>query len=136
MIDTRDKIWVNDTTGCPKIKGTLEISKSRSGIFIGGDPEALYSLANLLIWLANIDQESLLTQPDGMRFHIHLHAKDIKGFNSLTCFSEETEIYRLDAKGTGDFPKKYCRQKMNKRQKGIKIKKVKKERKEGQRKHK
>jgi len=93
--------------GRPKIFGNLEISKTRSGIFIGGDPRAFRSLAKLLVWLADIDQDGLSSQPDGERCHVHLHARDAVGFNSLTSFSCETEICRLDAKGTGELPKKY-----------------------------
>jgi hypothetical protein len=99
--------WVNDMTAAPKIEGSLEISKHRTGIFIGGDPEALCSLARLLIWLADVDQNSLSGQPDGERCHVHLHTRDAKGFTSLTAFSSETELCRLDAKGTGAFPEKY-----------------------------
>jgi hypothetical protein len=99
--------WVNSALDSPRIEGTLEISKSREGIFIGGDPRALRSLAQLLIWIANVDQEQIPTQPDGSRFHVHLHANDAAGFNSLTRFSAETQICRLDAKGTGAFPEKY-----------------------------
>lgn len=99
--------WVNNTAGSPRIQGNLEISKSRDGVFIGGDPDALRSLATLLVWLANVDQESLPNQPAAARLHVHLHARDVAGFNSLTRFSTETELCRLDAKGTGDFPEKY-----------------------------
>jgi hypothetical protein len=99
--------WVNDTTASPKIQGNLEISKSEYGIFIGGDPEGLRSLARLLTWLADVDQNSLARMPDGERCHVHLHARDAEGFNSLTGFSEETELCRLDAKGTSDLPPKY-----------------------------
>jgi hypothetical protein len=99
--------WVNDYTGSPRIEGNLEISRSRDGIFIGGDPVALRSLARLLNRIANVDQESLAAQPDGERFHVHLHTRDVEGFNSPTRFSEETELCRLDAKGTGDLPAKY-----------------------------
>ena len=90
----------------PGIMGTLEISRCRTGIFIGGDPDGLRSLAELLIWLANLDQESL-AMPDGERCHVHLHPKPSEGPASLTRFSEETELCRLDAKGTGDLPEKY-----------------------------
>jgi hypothetical protein len=107
MIDKSKKVWVNDMTGSPTIKGNLEISKSREGIYIGGDPDGLLSLSILLNWLANVDQESLTEQPNGARMHIHLHAKDVDIFNTLTPFSEETALYRLDAKGTGEFPEKY-----------------------------
>jgi hypothetical protein len=99
--------WVNDTTGSPRIEGTLEISRSEAGIFIGGDPDGLRSLARLLTWLASIDQNSLSNIPDGERYHVHLHVGDAKGFNSLTQSSQETELCRLDAKGTGDFPAKH-----------------------------
>ena len=98
--------WVNDMTGSPRIEGTLEICRSQSGIFIGGDPDALRTLARLLTWLANIDQESLASMPDGERCHVHLHTRDAEGFNSLTPFSEETELCRLDAKGSGEFPER------------------------------
>jgi len=67
----------------------------------------LRSLAELLTWLADVDQASLSAQPDGERCHVHLHATDAEGFNSLTRFSSETEVCRLDAKGTGDFPDHY-----------------------------
>ena len=92
-------------TKSPRITGHLEISKGQTGIFIGGDPEALRSLANLLNWLAGVDQESLDTMPDGERCHVHLEPKGTCA--SLSAFSEETEICRLDAKGTGDFPTRY-----------------------------
>jgi hypothetical protein len=101
--------WIDDYADSPKIEGNLEISKTRAGIFIGGDPKALRSLARLLTWLANVDQEALSRQPDGERCHVHLHARDAEGFNSLTPFSSETEVCRLDAKGTGEFPKRYLR---------------------------
>jgi hypothetical protein len=46
--------------------------------------------------------------PDGERYHVHLYAKAPgESFNALTAFSRETEVCRLDAKGTGDLPKKY-----------------------------
>jgi hypothetical protein len=99
--------WVNNMCDCPKIAGKLEISTSRAGVFLGGDPDGLRSLAQLLIWLANVDQETLAGQPDGERCHVHLHTRDAPGFNSLTPFSVETELCRLDAKGTGDLPERY-----------------------------
>jgi hypothetical protein len=37
--------WENKGVGCPRIENNLEISTSRSGIFIGGDPDGLRSLA-------------------------------------------------------------------------------------------
>jgi hypothetical protein len=118
MSDNSHIVWENKLIGRPRIEGSLEISKDRTGIFIGGDPCALRSFAKLLVWMANINQESLVTQPDGERCHVHLHARDAEGFNSLTPFSSETEICRLDAKGTGEFPKQY--QKLGKDIKGEK----------------
>jgi hypothetical protein len=106
-----DSLWVNDMRGAPKIEGSLEISKSRDGIFIAGDPQALRTLADLVFWLANVDQESKRSLPDGERCHVHLYPKDVAdGFgDSLTRFSENTEICRLDAKGTSEFPARYAR---------------------------
>lgn len=105
------KAWVNDMTGCPKIEGTLEISKfskSQYGIWIAGDPPALRSLASLILWVANIDQESRRGVPKGERSHVHLYpANDSGEFGELSQFSDPTEICRLDAKGTGDFPDRY-----------------------------
>ncbi|MCY2943680.1 MAG: hypothetical protein NT142_03970 [Planctomycetota bacterium] len=102
------KPWVNHNFGYPKIVETLEISVSRYGIFIGGDPSGLLSLSKLLEWVAKIDQENLENIPTGQRFHIHLHSNElVKEFNSLNRFSKETQICRLDAKGTGELPKKY-----------------------------
>jgi hypothetical protein len=83
----------------PKIKGNLEIHKGRNGIFIGGDPNGLRSLANLLHWLADVDQESDPNMPDGEREHTHMYSG-----SQLTSHSVDTEICRLDAKGTGEFP--------------------------------
>jgi hypothetical protein len=91
---------------CPsEIDGSLEISKTESGVFIGGDPEGLRSLARLLVWLADVDQESHPSMPDGEREHVHLYCNP--PYKHLTSFSVTTELCRLDAKGTGEFPKKY-----------------------------
>jgi hypothetical protein len=90
---------------CPTvIKGSLEISKGRNGVFIGGDTEGLRSLAKLLTWLADVDQEQHPTMPDGEREHTHLDRT-----LHLTQFSATTELCRLDAKGTGDFPDRYAK---------------------------
>lgn len=133
MTDKNCDVWDNDYTGSPKIKGSLEISKDRAGIFIGGDPKALRSLAKLLIWVANVDQESLPSQPEGERFHVHLHARDAEGFNSLTPFSIETEVCRLDAKGTGEFPPKYRRLEKRRAKGAKRVGKAKKPKRSGQR---
>jgi len=96
--------WVNDMSGSPQIKGTLEISTTDVGVFIGGDPDGLRSLAELTTWLADVDQDSLPRMPDGERFHVHLYPRGAEGFGALTRSSEETEVCRLDAKGTGNLP--------------------------------
>jgi hypothetical protein len=88
-----------------EIKGLLEISKSRQGVFIGGDPNGLRSLAKMLNWLADADQESHPTMPDGEREHIHLCVGPT--YDELTLFSVNTELCRLDAKGTGELPDYY-----------------------------
>jgi hypothetical protein len=106
VTDQDDAVWVNDTCGRPQIKGLLEISRNEEGIFIGGDPNGLRSLAQVLLWLADVDQNAR-PMPDGERCHVHLHAKDAEGFNSLSPFSEETQLCRLDAKGTGALPPRY-----------------------------
>jgi len=85
----------------PRIKGNVEITKGRNGVFIGGDPKGLRSLADLLCWLADVDQESNLNLPDGEREHTHLY-----GGSQLTSQSVNTEVCRLDAKGTGKFPRR------------------------------
>ena len=54
------------------IRGNLEVSKSRFGVFIGGDPKGLRSLAKLLNFLADVNQESHPNMPDGEREHVHL----------------------------------------------------------------
>lgn len=94
----------------PGINGNLEISKHRTGVFIGGDPAGLRSLAKLLIWLASADQEKHPTMPDGEREHVHLYARDsAESYFQLTQFSVLTELCRLDAKGTGEFPERYSK---------------------------
>lgn len=85
----------NETTP-PAIVGQLEISHGENGIFIGGDPAGLKSLAALVAWLAEVDQESMPQLRDGERAHRHLHPGC-----QLSVNSEETEIGRLDAKGYG-----------------------------------
>ena len=94
---------------CPsRIHGNLEISTHEGTVFIGGDPNGLRSLARLLVWLADADQESHSTMPDGEREHVHIYPQRAGGpHESLTRFSVDTELCRLDAKGTGEFPTKY-----------------------------
>jgi hypothetical protein len=91
------------------INGNLEISKSRTGVLIGGDPNGLRSIAKLLVFLADANQALHPNMPDGEREHTHLYCGP-----HLTQFSVETEICRLDAKGTGDFPERYLKKSRNK----------------------
>jgi hypothetical protein len=65
---------------------------------IHGDPEGLMSLANLLLKLADLDQESIVDLSVGAREHFHLRPKF-----ELSNSSEEVVVGRLDAKGTGAF---------------------------------
>lgn len=89
-----------------EIRGTLEISHGVDGVLIAGDPQGLRSLARLLDFLAGMDPNQHPTMPDGEREHTHLYAG-----TQLSPFSVTTELCRLDAKGTGEFPKRYAKQK-------------------------
>jgi hypothetical protein len=71
-------------------------------ILIHGDPEGLRSLASLLLKLADVDQESIVTLPIGAREHEHLPP----GFE-LAKSSEIVIVGRLDAKGTCAFYDRY-----------------------------
>ena len=84
------------------VHGHLEISQGDHGVFIGGDPEGLHSLARLLDFLDHVNQDGISRMPDGEREHTHL----TPGYQ-LSKNSIETEVCRLDAKGTGEFPTGY-----------------------------
>jgi len=71
-------------------------------ILIHGDPEGLRSLANLLLKLADLDQESTTGLPIGARAHEHLRPT-----LELSNSSETVIVGRLDAKGTGAFYDSY-----------------------------
>ena len=75
-----------------------EISKWNE-VLIHGDPEGLRSLAALLIRIADADQSTI---PAGAREHVHLRPD-----HDLSKSSEQVIIGRLDAKGSGDFYKRY-----------------------------
>src|SRR4051812_6163439 len=77
-----------------------EISKWNE-VLIHGDPEGLRSLATLLIKIADTDQDKS-PMPAGAREHIHLRPD-----RDLSKSSEQVIIGRLDAKGSGDFYKRY-----------------------------
>jgi hypothetical protein len=65
-------------------------------VLIHGDPEGLRSLANLLLKLADLDQDNVAELPIGAREHVHLRP-NIELSNS----SEAVIVGRLDAKGSG-----------------------------------
>jgi hypothetical protein len=77
-------------------------------ISIHGDPEGLRSFANLLLKLADLDQESIANLPIGAREHRHLQAK-----YDLSNSSENVILGRLDAKGTGAFYNHYISKEVN-----------------------
>lgn len=84
-----------------------EISKWEE-ILIHGDPEGLKSLANLLIQIAEVNQETRSDLPDGAREHIHLRPK-----LELANSSVQVIVGRLDAKGTGEFYDRYVPKESN-----------------------
>jgi hypothetical protein len=86
----------------PKIEGNIEVSVVDDRIIIAADPKGLKSLANTLLFLANVNQSRVPNMPDGERYHTHLYPS-----YQLSVNSQETEIGRLDAKGTGEFPVNY-----------------------------
>ncbi|WP_324680867.1 Imm32 family immunity protein [Hymenobacter sp. GOD-10R] len=71
-------------------------------ILIHGDPEGLRSFAQLLLRLADRQQEELSALPVGAREHVSLRP-DL----DLSHSSVEVIVGRLDAKGTGEFYDRY-----------------------------
>ena len=71
-------------------------------ILIHGDPEGLRSLANVLLRIADLNQNDIVDLPIGAREHIHLRPKV-----DLSSSSQQVIIGRLDAKGTGAFYRGY-----------------------------
>jgi len=71
-------------------------------ILIHGDSEGLKSFAQLLLRLADLQQEELPALPLGAREHVSLRP-DL----DLSHSSVEVIVGRLDAKGTGDFYDRY-----------------------------
>lgn len=86
----------------PEINGNIEISVGPDRIFIGGDPQGLKSLADTLLWLAHLNQAASLELSNEVREHCHLHPGVQLSQNSM-----DTEVCRLDEKGTGKFPNDY-----------------------------
>jgi hypothetical protein len=78
-----------------------EITKWKE-IYIHGDPQGLKSLANLLIKIADTNQDNLNNLPNGAREHVHLKPKF-----DLSSSSDVVIVGRLDAKGTGEFYERY-----------------------------
>jgi hypothetical protein len=67
-------------------------------VLIHGDPEGLRSFANLLMKIADLNQENQIDFPEGAREHYHLRPN-----LELSKSSVEAIVGRLDAKGTGLF---------------------------------
>ena len=67
-------------------------------VLIHGDPEGLRSLANLLLKIADLDQDTVVGLPVGAREHYHLRPN-----LELAASSVEAIVGRLDARGTGAF---------------------------------
>lgn len=71
-------------------------------VLIHGDPNGLRSLAQLLIRIANTNQDENTDLPNGAREHFHLNPN-----RELSKTSNQVIIGRLDAKGTGKFYQSY-----------------------------
>ena len=93
----------NETEFGP-IKGNLWISTieedGRTKVMIYGDPDGMESFGKVLINMSQVDQNKYVGMPDGERDHTHIYPGHQLSQNSL-----ETILGRLDAKGTGEFPK-------------------------------
>jgi hypothetical protein len=83
----------------PPVCGNIEAVAGEGGLVVAGDPAGLRSLAQLLVWLADLDQEGVAHLPEGERAHVHLYPGSQTSGNSVGL-----ELCRLDAKGTGMFP--------------------------------
>lgn len=78
------------------------VTEKWQDILIHGDPEGLRSLATVLLKIADLDQNDIVSLPIGEREHIHLRPKI-----DLSNSSQQVIIGRLDAKGTGAFYDRY-----------------------------
>ena len=83
----------------PKLTGNIMITDEEGKVVIAGDPQGLRSLATLIAWLANADQEKWPYLAAGQRAHVHAYP----GID-ISAGSREVELMRLDAKGTSDLP--------------------------------
>jgi hypothetical protein len=71
-------------------------------ILIHGDPQGLRSLADIIIKIADLNQNAKSDLPIGAREHIHLRP----GLD-LSKNSNEVIVGRIDAKGTEEFYSNY-----------------------------
>ncbi len=71
-------------------------------VLIHGEPEGLRSFAQLLIKIADLNQDTIKDLPIGARTHIHLQPGA-----DISKSSAQVIIGRLDAKGTGAFYDSY-----------------------------
>lgn len=71
-------------------------------VAIHGNPEGLRSFARLLLQLADLNQNNIANLPIGAREHLHLQPNF-----DLSKSSVQVIAGRLDAKGTGEFYKRY-----------------------------
>lgn len=79
------------------------INETWNEVLIHGDPEGLRSLANILLEMADLNQDTNINLPEGAREHLHLRPNIELSRSSATVI-----LGRLDAKGTGAFYGKYC----------------------------
>ncbi|WP_300687278.1 hypothetical protein [Chryseobacterium sp.] len=89
-----------------EIEGLLDVffSDDKDQILIHGNSEGLKSLAQLLMKLAELDQEKIDNNflPSGSREHYELRPNI-----ELSKSSIEVIVGRLDARGTGEFYSRY-----------------------------
>ena len=86
-----------------EITGHLDIFVgSDEDVLIHGDSEGLRSFADLLLKLADLNQEEQTDFPVGAREHYHLRPNLELGKSSVQAI-----VGRLDAKGTGEFYGRY-----------------------------
>jgi len=77
-------------------------------VLIHGDSEGLKSFAELLIKIADLNQNDKIEIPIGGREHIHL-----KPNLDLSKSSVEVIVGRLDAKGSNEFYKRFIEKQHN-----------------------
>jgi hypothetical protein len=80
-------------------EGTIEKWQT---VMIHGDPEGLRCLAQLLLKIANANQEEMKELPIGAREHVHLSPNV-----DISKSSAQVIVGRMDAKGSGEFYERY-----------------------------